>query len=76
MKVHNDNESFRPKTVTFETKDEWRVFLAILGNTQMMAEAIVELESKTVRGLGITEVNSILDEMMTASDWSNFVEKL
>jgi len=76
MKVHNDNESFRPKTVTFETKDEWRVFLAILGNTRMMAEAIVELESKTVRGLGIVEVDSVLDGMMTASDWSKFAEEL
>ena len=76
MKVHNDAGTFRPKTVTFDTEDEWRVFLAILGNTRMMAEAIVEVEGVTTRGFDTEKVDAILDGMMTATEWHELIKEL
>lgn len=76
MKVHNDNESFRPKTVTFETKDEWRVFLAILGETRMIAETVVEFDSMATRGFDTEKIDSILDGMMTAAEWHEMIKEL
>jgi hypothetical protein len=76
MKVHTDSESFRPKTVTFETEDEWRVFLAILGNTRMVAEAIIEAEATTTCGFDTEKVDAILDGMMTGPEWNELMREL
>ena len=67
MKVMGEVQVFQPKTVVFETKEEWQIFLSLIGSPSMYS-ASVSMDTS----ISQSRVGQIVEDMMTYQQWESF----